>query len=206
MELYDSPGAPTYHSPSKIAAHWNALTEQERREKCPRFTAPKKTTAKKSFPLRPSVGSVCNLLRLPTDALPALPGQKAMAARIVLRALWQARLDREVEEFCRAILAQRPQAAAAAGNGKADQSCETDASPAAGKYETDNEDRDLWIYEKCCAMVKYPAIAARLRKLCKKKKWEPIDSRGGLRLAATRYAERRGKPPIPVRQPGRPSK
>jgi hypothetical protein len=68
---------------------------------------------------------------------------------------------------------------------------------------TANDDRDYWIYGQCFAMVKYPAIAARLRK---KKKWEPIDTENGIKVAAQRYAKRHELPPIPRRQPGRPSK
>ena len=80
---------------------------------------------------------------------------------------------------------------------------EASRKAAAGKSMTANEDRDGWIYRRCCAMLKYPAIAARLRK---KKKWEPIDGTNGIKAAASRYAKRHGLPPIPGRQPGRPAR
>jgi hypothetical protein len=66
---------------------------------------------------------------------------------------------------------------------------------------TANAERDEWLYDQCCALVKYEAIIGQLRK---RTEWEPIDSPQGIKNAANRHAERNGLPAIPSRQPGRP--
>jgi len=67
---------------------------------------------------------------------------------------------------------------------------------------TANTDRDRWLYEQCCEFTKYSTIISRL---AKKTEWEPIESIGGVKTAANRYARCCGLPLIPKRQPGRPS-
>jgi len=65
---------------------------------------------------------------------------------------------------------------------------------------TANDERDKWLYEQCCKLVKYETIISRLSK---KTKWEPIDTPQGIKDAANRYADRHNLPSIPFRQPGR---
>jgi hypothetical protein len=66
---------------------------------------------------------------------------------------------------------------------------------------TANEDRDRWIYEQCCALVKYSSIKRALAN--NEEGWMPISSTSGLKLAAKRYAVRHNLPLPPSRQPGR---
>jgi len=63
-----------------------------------------------------------------------------------------------------------------------------------------NEERDKWIYEQCCKLVKYVTI---INRLAKKKTWEAICTIQGIKLAANRYAARHDLPSIPPRQCGR---
>lgn len=75
----------------------------------------------------------------------------------------------------------------------------TEVTPA-----TPMEKRNEWLYRECCKGTKYKTIVARLRQ--KPKTWPRISRIQGVKNAANRYAKRHGLPPIPSRQPGRPSK
>jgi hypothetical protein len=67
---------------------------------------------------------------------------------------------------------------------------------------TSNEDRDGWLYEQCCQLIRYSRIMEQLAH-----RWpadEAIQSIQGIKRAANRYARTHHLPPIPSRQRGRP--
>jgi hypothetical protein len=67
------------------------------------------------------------------------------------------------------------------------------ASPQEPRPRTDDE-RNEWIYQLACDLVMYKEIVTRLKEKTKETGWRTISSVQGIRDAATRYAERHGKP------------
>jgi hypothetical protein len=64
------------------------------------------------------------------------------------------------------------------------------------------EARDKWIYDQCVKGTPYDEIIGDLKRRCNSNpEWgSAIESVQGIRSAASRYAERNGKTPIPRRQ------
>ena len=71
------------------------------------------------------------------------------------------------------------------------------------QWDSVTEARNKWLYEQCTEVMPYATIILRLKE---KSDWEPIESISGVKRAANAYAERKGLPPIPRRQRGRPRK
>ena len=67
-----------------------------------------------------------------------------------------------------------------------------------------NDERDRWIYEQCCSLVNYATTISDLKKMAPGNAWKIVSTIGGIKSAASRWAERNGKPPIPKRRRGRP--
>jgi hypothetical protein len=67
------------------------------------------------------------------------------------------------------------------------------------------EERDKWLYEQICDLsVKHETILARLSK--KPVEWQGVTTVGGIKKAASAYAERHQFPPIPIRKAGAPKR
>lgn len=71
------------------------------------------------------------------------------------------------------------------------------------QWDEHTEARNKWVYEQCCDVVKYSAIISDLKNK-KPKTWGRLNQPSSVKKAASAYADRHGKPPIPRRAKGRP--